>query len=168
VAADTRAFVEGLVVQRHAAGLGIFVRDHFDAARWSGIVLGVFVLLIWPALTLSVLIWIAAVVPLWIGALVWPRAQAPEEERVAEAAGTVAEASASGDAGAPQLPVARPPSNGVPALRAPALEEPVLRPDDLSSLSDRLDLLDRLGAAHDAGVITDEEFDREKSRLLAV
>jgi hypothetical protein len=53
VAAETRAFVEGLEVQRHVAGLGIFVRDHFDAARWSGIVLGVFVLLIWPALTLS-------------------------------------------------------------------------------------------------------------------
>jgi hypothetical protein len=31
-----------------------------------------------------------------------------------------------------------------------------------------MDLLVRLGQAHDAGLLTDEEFDREKSRLLAV
>jgi hypothetical protein len=119
-----------------------------------------------------VLIWIAAVVALWIGLLVWLRAQAPEEEQ-AEAeqlapAGAVAVAPAPGDAEVPSLPVARPPSDGIPEAPERTLEEPVLRPEVLSSLSGRLDLLVRLGAAHDAGVLTDEEFDREKNRLLAV
>ena len=171
VAADTRAFVEGLELQRRAAGLGGLVRDHFELARWTGIVLGVFVLLVWPAPTLSVLIWIAAVVALWIGVLVWLRAQAPAEEAVVEAlppAGAVAATPAVGPAEMPAVPLARAPSDEARAANGRALEEPVLRPEVLTSLSGRLDLLVRLGAAHDAGVLTDEEFDREKSRLLAV
>jgi hypothetical protein len=112
---------------------------------------------------------------------VWLRAQAPAEEHAAEelapvgavaAAPAVAApataAPATGGAEAVQLPVARQPSNGVHAAPDRTLEEPVLRPEVLSSLSGRLDLLVRLGAAHDAGVLTDEEFDREKNRLLSV
>jgi hypothetical protein len=173
VAADTRAFVDGLELQRRAAGIGTLVRAHFEQARWAGIVLGVFVLLVWPTPTLSVLIWIAAVVALYIGLLVWLRAQAPAEEEATaelEAPGEVVPrpASADGEAAPPLVPVARSPSNGIPAAPARMLEQPVLRPEVLTSLSGRLDLLVRLGAAHDAGVLTDEEFDTEKSRLLAV
>jgi hypothetical protein len=43
-----------------------------------------------------------------------------------------------------------------------------LTPAALSALDGRLDLLVRLGAAHDSGVLTDTEFDREKSRLMGV
>jgi cytochrome c-type biogenesis protein CcmH/NrfF len=182
VAADTRAFVDGLEVQRRAAGLGVFVRDHFEPARWSGIVLGVFVLLIWPSPTLSVLIWIASVVALWIGALVWLRAQAPEEEAAAEelaaaGAGATSSLAPAGDAPVPTVPVARQPTNGVPTTPVRpagqnsaerALDEALLGPEVLTSLSGRLELLERLGAAHDAGVLTDAEFEREKGRLLAV
>jgi hypothetical protein len=162
VAADTRAFVDGLELQRRAAGIGTVVRARFDAARWAGIVLGVFVLLVWPSPTLSVLIWIAALVALYIGLLVWLRAQAPKEEAAA------VELAADSAAAAPMIPVARSPSNGVTTAPARTLEQPVLRPDVLSSLSGRLDLLVRLDAAHKAGVLTDEEFETEKSRLLAV
>src|SRR5205807_5394059 len=108
---------------------------------WAGIVLGVFVLLVWPTPTLSVLIWIAAVVALYIGLLVWLRAQAPEEQAAGEAAeleaaeleapgsaaGVAGRPTAHGDAAAPLVPVARSPENGVPAP-APAprmLEQPV-------------------------------------------
>src|SRR4051812_4822823 len=171
MAIGTRAFVDSLELSRRSARLGGYVRDHFEAARWTGIVLGVFILLIWPTPTLSVLIWIGAVVALWIGALVWLRQQAPVEEGAGQRADELAPAGATAgpaakDAELPALPVARPPSNGVPEPPARTLEQPVLRPEVLSSLSGRLDLLVRLGAAHDAGVLTDDEFEREKSRLL--
>jgi hypothetical protein len=35
-------------------------------------------------------------------------------------------------------------------------------------MKDRLDLLVQLGAARDAGLLSDDEFGREKSRLLTV
>jgi hypothetical protein len=48
----------------------------------------------------------------------------------------------------------------------PALTPQVLTPEAISGLNDRLDLLVRLGAARDAGILTDEEFAREKGRLM--
>ena len=60
----------------------------------------------------------------------------------------------------------------VPAPRAAAAPEPLvpaeLTPAVMSTLSERLDLLVRLGAAREAGVLTEEEFGREKGRLLGV
>jgi hypothetical protein len=165
VAVGTRAFADSLELSRRSSRLGAYVRDHFDAARWAGIVLGVFVLLIWPSPTLSVLIWIAAIVALWIGVLVWLRNQAPAEERAEEApaprpAAEIQEAPAPVVPSA--VPSARPPSNGIPS---PAAAPP---PEVISGLTGRMDLLDRLGQAHDSGLLSDEEFEREKSRLLAV
>jgi hypothetical protein len=43
-----------------------------------------------------------------------------------------------------------------------------LTPETIATLDDRLDLVVRLGAARDAGVLTDEEFGREENRLLGV
>jgi hypothetical protein len=43
-----------------------------------------------------------------------------------------------------------------------------LSPGAISAFDARLDLLVRLGAAHDSGVLTDAEFDLEKSRLMGV
>jgi hypothetical protein len=40
-------------------------------------------------------------------------------------------------------------------------------PEDVSAMGGRLDLLMRLGDARTAGVLTDEEFTREKAQLLA-
>ena len=74
------------------------------------------------------------------------------------------------------MPSARPATDGVPGgtlvaprpvETAPALP-PQLSPELLSGLGGRLDLLVRLGAAHDAGVLSDAEFTREKDRLLAL
>jgi hypothetical protein len=72
--------------------------------------------------------------------------------------------------------------SGVPAgvataveIRATPIPEPrvseafvpaALTPETMSALSDRLDLLVRLGSAKEAGVLTEEEFRREKDRLL--
>jgi hypothetical protein len=42
-----------------------------------------------------------------------------------------------------------------------------LTPEAITTLSGRLDLLVRLGSARDAGVLTDDEFRREKDRLLS-
>jgi hypothetical protein len=39
---------------------------------------------------------------------------------------------------------------------------------DLSALGGRLDLLLRLDKAHSTGVLTDEEYAREKAQLLAL
>jgi hypothetical protein len=201
VAADTRAFVQGLEVDRRAAVLGAFVAAHFRTARWAGIVLAVVILLAWPSPTLSVLIWIGALVALYIGALDWLRSKAPAAAAVQAAAEGIAAAEERAveqpavDGGPrtaqPLLPVPRPPAEGAPApalvpagpdgvpagagqqpVAAPspmaALEGRVLSPEVLSSLGGRLDLLVRLRQAHEAGVLTDDEFDREKGRLLGV
>ena len=58
------------------------------------------------------------------------------------------------------------------AVPEPRAAEPLvpagLTPETISTLNDRLALLVRLGAARDAGVLTDDEFRREKDRLLGV
>jgi hypothetical protein len=60
------------------------------------------------------------------------------------------------------LPVSRPaPEAGPPA-------PPPVTPASLPFLNDRLDLLVRLGAAREAGVLTEQEFTREKERLMSV
>jgi len=55
-----------------------------------------------------------------------------------------------------------------PAPAALPVPRPALDPALLAGLGGRLDLLVRLGAAHDAGVLTDEEFSRQKDELLAL
>ena len=175
VAANTRAFAEGLGFSERAADLGRFVRAHLAPARWTGIAVGAVVLLFWPAPTLRVLIWIVALVALYLGALEWLQNRAPETTEAAPAP-----VPAPGDAAAATVP-----ANGVPRAAdgqaplataaaaelvpapRPAAHE-TLTPELVSSLNDRLGLLVRLGAARDAGVLTDEEFRHEKERLLAL
>ncbi|MGY1746945.1 hypothetical protein [Blastococcus sp. SYSU D00695] len=184
-AAATRAFAEGLDVRSRAAGLGTVVQAHHRTARWTGVVLGAVLLLLWPDPTLSVLIWVVALVALYLWALDWLREQAP----VAPVApGTVAgtEPAAPAVPAAALVPTARPASDGPagrpvpdpsppdPSPRDPGSPSPEppspepLTPAAIAVLNDRLDLLLRLGAAHDSGILTDQEFDREKRRLMSV
>jgi hypothetical protein len=195
VAADTRAFVDGMELDRRAAAFGAFVDAHFRAARWAGIGLGAVILLLWPSPTLSVLIWIVALVALYIGALEWLRSKAPLEaakeavlEDVAEVQANAVQQSAEDDGSltsVPPLPVPRFSTNGVPApaLVGPGTDQSAgtaveasppsaplvpagFTPEAISTLNGRLELLVRLGSAHKAGVLTDEEFQHEKDRLL--
>jgi hypothetical protein len=55
---------------------------------------------------------------------------------------------------------------GRPDSRTEPLVPAALTPQAISTLSDRLDLLVRLGTARDSGVLTEDEFRREKDRLL--
>jgi hypothetical protein len=56
-----------------------------------------------------------------------------------------------------------------PAPREPEpLVSAALTPAAIVTLNERLDLLVRLGAARDGGILSEEEFGREKSRLLGV
>jgi hypothetical protein len=194
VALWTRAFAEGLDLPGRAARLGAVVREHHGPARWAGIAIGALVLLFWPAPTLSVLIWIAALVALYLGALEWLRGRAPEPAPAEQTASGAVPSTPDGVAGSgsPAAPAVVPAprtvpqtvggaaegaANGAPVATATAVE-PVpaaapfvpaaLTPETISTLNDRLDLLVRLGAARDAGVLTDEEFGREKNRLLGV
>ena len=184
VAAETHAFVQGMELDRRAASFGAFVDAHFRAARWAGIGLGAVILLLWPSPTLSVLIWVVALVALYIGALEWLRSKAPLEAAKEAVLEDIAEV----QAGALPLPAPRTAANDVPTPAlvgagnaqagtavvprpAPSPEPLVpagLTPEALSTLTGRLDLLVRLGAARDAGVLTDDEFSQEKSRLLGV
>ncbi|MGY1711967.1 SHOCT domain-containing protein [Geodermatophilus sp. SYSU D00758] len=186
-----RGFAEGLELPERTAHLGAWVRAHLGPARWAGIAVGAVVLLFWPGPTLSVLIWVAAPVALYLGALEWL------QDRAAEPA---ADGQGAAPAGAPGPAVPEPaapsavPAAAVPAPRwtaepagggpggapvatlvdtapAPAPEPLVpaaLTPETLSTLGGRLDLLVRLGEARDAGVLSEEEFTREKGRLLGV
>ncbi|MGY1698057.1 hypothetical protein [Geodermatophilus sp. SYSU D00766] len=186
-----RAFTEGLELRRRSARLGAVLRDHLVAARWAGISVGVLLLLFWPEPTLSVLIWTAALVGLYLGALSWLVDQAPEAaaEEPGEAPAGVAGSTAAVPPAEVPAAVPAPRSVGVPSPEAspngastatlvdtvaPAapgtapLVPAGLTPETMTTLSGRLDLLVRLGEARDAGVLTDEEFGREKDRLLGV
>ncbi|MGY1605410.1 SHOCT domain-containing protein [Geodermatophilus sp. SYSU D00815] len=167
VAAGTRAFAAGLELPARTERAGGFAREHERSARWLGIAVGAVVLLFWPSPTLSVLIWIVALVALYLGALAWLVGRAPEP------------APAEPPGPAPLVPAPRPAVDGVlvpagvgGAGAAQHAAEPLvpaaLTPEAISTLNGRLDLLVRLGAARDAGVLTDEEFHREKGRLLGV
>ena len=57
------------------------MRAHLGPARWTGIAVGAVVLLFWPAPTLRVLIWIVALVALYLGALEWLMNRAPATAR---------------------------------------------------------------------------------------
>ena len=187
IAANTSAFFEGLGFSERATDLGIFVRAHLGPARWTGIAVGAVVLLFWPAPTLRVLIWIVALVALYLGALEWLLNRAPEAAagpgaaEVATPADGVIPVAGNGSSaigasvGRPAAPAgdvapdavrAASPA-GLPADTVPAPRE-ALSPELVSTLNDRLGLLVKLGAAHDAGVLTDEEFFHEKERLLAL
>jgi hypothetical protein len=177
---STRAFAEGLELPERADRLGGFVRAHRSPARWTGITVGALVLLFWPQPTLSVLIWIAALVALWLGALEWLQDRVPEPESavVVPSAGGAAADAARAEL-APSLPNGAPvAASALPADRVvpPAPREPepeplvpaALTPAALTTLNERLDLLVRLGAARDGGILSEEEFGREKDRLLRV
>jgi hypothetical protein len=163
------------------------VRAHLGPARWTGIAIGALVLLFWPAPTLSVLIWIAALVALYLGALEWLQNRAgepaagPMPARVDGVAAPVSPAAvvptsrgatdgvAVGSPIPPAATAVGTPPNAVPEPRAPEpLAPAALTPEAISALGGRLDLLVRLGAARDSGVLTDDEFRHEKERLLAV
>lgn len=187
-AAAAGAFGEGFELDRRVAGLSVLVRARLRPARWTGIVLGALVLLFWPAPTLSVLIWIVAIVALYLGALEWLQGRAPAAA-VAEAPPVAAPAGRQELRAAPAAPQPRAPANhqvdaalagagiraAVPAVVVPALDEPgrpvpeeprPVPPERLIDLSQRLELAVRLGAARDAGVLTEDEFAREKARIL--
>jgi hypothetical protein len=188
VAESTRAFAEGLELPERTAELGAVVRAHRSQARWSGIAVGAVILLFWPQPTLSVLIWIVALVALWLGALEWLQDRAPEQDAADAAVRTatgaapeapgLAELSPAGqgaDRAVPNgVPVASPTVGTAdravpPAPREPEpLISPALTPATITTLNERLDLLVRLGEARDGGILSEEEFDREKSRLLGV
>ncbi|WP_116450387.1 SHOCT domain-containing protein [Blastococcus litoris] len=182
VAAWWRGFAAGLDLPARTATVGAAVRDHFVPARWAGIGLGALLLLFWPAPTLSVLIWIVALVVLYVGALDWLRDRAAPAAPEAPPASRPAVVPAGGRPvagnGSPVtpavVPTARssgadgaPPADGADRA-APELVPAALTPQAISTLSSRLDLLVRLGAARDSGVLSEDEFRHEKDRLLSV
>ncbi|MGY1742970.1 MULTISPECIES: SHOCT domain-containing protein [unclassified Blastococcus] len=171
VAAWSRAFADGLQLRQRSARLGAHVRAHHGPVRWTGIVVAAVVVLCWPEPTLSVLAWIGALVALYLGAVAWLEDQAPGPP---EAPDRVPAPAAAAPAAVPSAVVASAvvASDVVPEPRpaspADTLVPAALTPEAMSTLNGRLDLIVRLGAARDAGVLTDEEFLREKERLLSV
>lgn len=188
VAVGTRTFVDNLGLPDRLASLAAVISRNLRAARWSGVALGALILLLWPAPTLSVLIWVAALVALYIGLLELIMSIGGRAEPEAEAEPAVrAEAArvagpelgepgnADGAKGATE-PVPRPElPETVPAAVpvAPAEPDPealrrVAVQEDLSAMGSRLDLIDRLSSAHSAGLLTDEEFQHSKAQVLGV
>jgi len=160
-AAWWRAFADGLDLPGWSARMGAHVQNHLAPARWAGIVVGVVVLLFWPEPTLSVLIWVAALVALYLWAVDWLRGRAPVEPEPAVSAVVLG-------AGAEPVAVVPAPRLTPDGDATPQLTPERLTPAAISVLNDRLDMLVRLSAVHDSGLLTDDEFAREKSRLMSV
>jgi hypothetical protein len=198
MAISTRAFVDGLGLPDRLASLAALIAANLRMARWTGVVIGALILLFWPAPTLTVLIWVAALVALYIGLLELIMAVGGRAKTDAEPEPAI-EAAADRP---PELPVGTPPApvptDGeragpeesptvpVPAPAAPTAGErhnadlPAQSAEDaadrrragakadLTTMGDRLDLLDRLSSAHSAGMLTDEEYEATKAQVLGV
>jgi hypothetical protein len=188
IADESRAFVDGMNPPERLARLAAFLRRNLRAVRWSGIAVGALVLLLWPAPTLSVLIWVVACVALYIGLIELVLAVGARTEPVADEetspipVATNGGVTAGGDTDpAVVLPAATVPAgadgekdvaprgdDGEPAPAAvakPPANQP-MTPEGISAMSSKLDLLMRLGDARTAGVLTDEEFTSQKTQLL--
>jgi hypothetical protein len=192
IADETRAFVDGLNLPERLAGLASFLRRNLRAVRWAGIVVGALVLLLWPAPSLSVLIWVVACVALYIGLIelvlnLGARAETVADEETSPIPVTTNGGVAAGGDTDPSAVL--PPSaaragdgakndgakNDAPqeedggaaaaAAATPPANQP-MTPEGISAMSSKLDLLMRLGDARTAGVLTDEEFTSQKSQLL--
>ncbi len=158
----TKAFIDGLNLPERLSTLAAFLQRNLKMVRWAGIAVGALLLLFWPSPSLSVLIWVVAFVALYLGLVELVlniAARAPE----AAVAGT-------GPAGGPtgngeRTRVTEPPA-------PPKASEPprvtTVSTEDLSALGGRLDLLMRLDQAHSAGVLTDDEYAREKAQLMSL
>ena len=108
MAADTRTFIDGVGMSSWLDRLGGFVQRHLPSARWAGVAAGALVLLLWPAPTLTVLIWVVALIALYLGLLEWLQSRAADP------------VSAPGQADAVP-PASGAPANGAAAVfRAPA------------------------------------------------
>lgn len=189
LAAGTRALVDSLNLPERLHALAEFLHRNLRLARWAGVAAGALILLLWPSPTLSVLIWVAAFVALYLGLIelvLTVTARAPGAPHVAIAAtgsGSAATAPAPtpiqstppGPPGAEPPPVATVGSGTAesiaPTVPAQSTGEAshhlaMPTPEDLSALGSRLDMLMRLGDARTAGVLTDDEFAREKAQLL--
>jgi hypothetical protein len=191
-AEESRAFVDGLNLPDRLAGLAAFLRRNLRAVRWAGIAVGALVLLLWPATSLSVFIWVVACVALYIGLIELVLAVAARSETVADEETSPIPVTTNGGmtAGGDSDPSAvLPPSparsgvgakdggakNDAPAgedgdtAPATATKPPAnqpMTPEGISAMSSKLDLLMRLGDARTAGVLTDEEFTSQKTQLL--
>jgi hypothetical protein len=172
VAAGTKAFVDDMNLPERLGALAAFLQRNLRLARWAGVALGALILLLWPSPTLSILIWVACFVALYLGlieAVVNIAARAP--------AGAHAAAKPTGNGATPPAQARQSVESHQPAGRevevppaastVPAPAPPMPTPADLTALGGRLDLLMRLGDARTAGVLTEDEFAKEKKHLLA-
>jgi hypothetical protein len=163
VAAGTKAFAGSMNLPDRLGSLSTFLQRNLRLARWAGVALGALILVLWPSPTLSILIWVAAFVALYLGLIevvLNVTARAP--------AGAHAAAAPTTNGATPSVPAWQPAASpDTPTVPAPAVpvQAPVT-PADLTALGGKLDMLMRLGDARTAGVLTDDEFAREKAHLL--
>jgi hypothetical protein len=191
IAEETRAFVDGLDLPERLARLAAFLRRNLRPVRWAGVAVGAVVLLLWPAPTLSVLIWVLAFVALYIGLIELVLAVGARPETVAgpetspvpisvkggatagngtDPAVLIPAASVRAGADGENTPVGMTAGgDGVLIVEPTAADLPARHPmtsEGVSVMSSKLDLLIRLGDARSAGVLTDEEFTSQKAQLL--
>jgi hypothetical protein len=191
IAEETRAFVDGLDLPERLACLAAFLRRNLRPVRWAGVAVGAVVLLLWPAPTLSVLIWVLAFVALYIGLIELVLAVGARPETVAgretspvpisvkggatagnrtDPAVLIPAASVRAGADGENTPVGMTAGgDGVLIVEPTAADLPArqpMTPEGVSVMSSKLDLLIRLGDARSAGVLTDEEFISQKAELL--
>lgn len=184
---QTKAFVDGLNLPAQLSTLAAFIQRNLKMVRWAGTVLGALILLFWPSPSLSVLIWVAAFVALYLGLLeliLNIAARAPGAQVSAAGDGPITGVPTTGngpttDVPTQPIPTVRtaaaapaPATAPAPVATAPAPAEPprvtTVSTADLSALGGRLDLLMRLDQAHTAGVLNDDEYAQEKARLMAL
>ncbi len=196
LAANTTTMLDDSELPARLSGPAAAIQRHPRAWRWGGVVVGFLFLLFWPGHTLTVLFWVAALVALYLGALqliqtLAARAATPDTGTAAHPvdasahAGTPrvpepeAAATSSGPTEGPsdvegpspaesrsQLATLATADTGTLTAREESTAATMTVADQLVTTDARLKLLSRLGEAHEAGLLTDAEFKREKRRVL--
>jgi len=147
------AFWHEWEVERRLAEAGVVVRRNLRAWNAGGVIAAAVLLLVWPTPTTKVVIWMVALAGVYLGVLQLLTGLA--DKRIPEVAEAVVVAPA---------PVApEPAGTGLLDVSAEEAEGP---PAEVLSQDERLDALMKLGKVRDAGILSDEEFEREKTRIL--
>jgi hypothetical protein len=196
LAEDTHTFLNAFNLPERLGRLAAFLQRNLRPARWAGVAVGALVLLLWPAPTLTVVIWVAAFVALYIGLIelvlaIGARPATAADPKTSPIPTTANGAVTTGTGTDPAMlsPAAsiRAAAEGEnsliavtaiadapllvahPPAQPPAANPPAdqpMTPEGISAMSSKLDLLIRLGDARSAGVLTDEEFTSQKTQLL--
>ncbi len=167
--ANVGEFAEELEIAEHIQTAANYVDGQIRMLRGVGVIAAALIVLLWPGATATVVIWIGALLVLYLGALeiLAGRAEARASEAQMDAQVAIEAAASPGGAAATQAQA----TPDTEAETEPALPKSEAKVDEepepkIADPEERMRLLRELGDLKKDGVLDDDEFATEKARVL--